>query len=254
MSQTAPQPPQTGGSPSSLPNAIRGISSMATRALLAELLADFSRQTGVPVDMSSVGGVDAARRVQAGEAFDVVVLAADAIDKLMAAGHLLGGSRVDLARSGVAVAVPAGATPPDIRTEAALREAVLAAPSLSCSTGPSGVALAQLFERWGVAEQLKPRLVTAPPGVPVGSLVARGEVALGFQQLSELMSLDGIQVLGPLPAEIQITTTFSAGAGVSAAAAGQTGAEPGAAVRALLSFLQSPQTAEAKRRHGMEAA
>lgn len=254
MSQTAPQPPQTGGSPSLPPNAIRGISSMATRALLAELLAEFSRQTGVPVDMSSVGGVDAARRVQGGEAFDVVVLAADAIDKLMAAGHLLGGSRVDLARSGVAVAVAAGATPPDIRTEAALREAVIAAPSLSCSTGPSGVALARLFERWGVAEQLKPRLVTAPPGVPVGSLVARGEVALGFQQLSELMSLDGIQVLGPLPAEIQITTTFSAAAGLSAAAAGQPGAEPSAAVRALLSFLQSPQTAEAKRRHGMEAA
>jgi len=220
---------------------------MATRALLAELTAAYARRhPGVEVAIESIGGVDAAKRVVAGEAFDVVVLAADAIDKLLAAGRVRAGSKVDLVHSGVAVAVRAGAPRPDIGSEAAVRQAVIAAPTLGYSTGPSGVALAQLFERWGIAAQIAPRLVTAPPGVPVGALVARGEVALGFQQLSELMHLDGIDVLGPLPAAIQITTTFSAGVCTASV-------QPDAA-RALLDFLASPDTAATKQRHGMEPA
>ncbi|MEK9952193.1 MAG: substrate-binding domain-containing protein [Curvibacter sp.] len=225
---------------------ILGISSMATRQLLAELVEAYQRSAGRRVRIESVGGVDAAKRVAAGEAFDVVILAADAIDKLIASGQVLAGSRVDLVHSGVAVAVRAGAPRPDIASEEAVRAVVLAAPSLSYSTGPSGVALARLFERWGIAEQIKDRIVTPPPGVPVGSLVARGEVALGFQQLSELISLEGISVLGPLPPAIQITTTFSAG--VCAASR-----QP-EAVRELLAYLRSPAAAEAKRRQGMEPA
>jgi molybdate transport system substrate-binding protein len=221
---------------------ISGISSMATRALLAELTAAYAQ----PVTMESVGGVDAAKRVQAGEVFDVVVLASDAIDKLLAAGRVLTGSKVDLVHSGVAVAVKAGAAHPDIASQEAVKRAVLAAQTLGYSTGPSGVQLAKLFERWGIAQEIAPRIVTAPPGVPVGTLVARGEVALGFQQLSELMGLPGIDVLGPLPPAIQITTTFSAG--VCAASA-----QPDAA-RALLAFLASPATAQTKHRHGMLAA
>jgi molybdate transport system substrate-binding protein len=221
---------------------ITGISSMATRALLADLVA----AQALPVAIESVGGVDAAQRVHAGEAFDVVVLASDAIDKLVAAGRVLAGSKVDLVQSGVAVAVKAGAVHPDIASEDAVRRAVLAATTLGYSTGPSGVQLAKLFERWGISQEIAPRIVTAPPGVPVGSLVARGDVALGFQQLSELMGLQGLDVLGPLPPSIQITTTFSAG--VCAASA-----QPEAA-RALLAFLASPKTAETKQRHGMEPA
>jgi molybdate transport system substrate-binding protein len=224
------------------PATITGISSMATRALLAELTAAH----GQPVAIESIGGVDAAKRVQAGEAFDVVVLASDAIDKLIASGRVLAGSKVDLVRSGVAVAVKAGAARADISTEEAVKRAVLAAPTLGYSTGPSGVQLAKLFERWGIAEQIAPRIVTAPPGVPVGTLVARGDVALGFQQLSELMSLPGIDVLGPLPPAIQITTTFSAG--VCAASA-----QPDAA-RSLLAFLAAPAAAAIKQRHGMQPA
>jgi molybdate transport system substrate-binding protein len=108
------------------------------------------------------------------------------------------------------------------------------------------VALAKLFETWGIAEQIKDRLVTPPPGVPVGSLVAKGEVELGFQQLSELIHLQGIDVLGNLPAEIQITTTFSA--------AVNTTSERKSEARALLAFLTSDQAAVAIRRQGMEPA
>jgi molybdate transport system substrate-binding protein len=225
---------------------IKGISSMATRLVLADLVEAYQQRCNGRVAIESVGGVDAARRVQSGEAFDVVILASDAIDKLMASGRVLTGSKVDLVRSGVAVAVRAGAQQPDISSEDAVREAVRAARSISYSTGPSGVALASLFERWGIADEVKGRLVTAAPGVPVGTLVARGEVELGFQQLSELMHLEGIRVLGPLPAAIQIITTFSAG--VCAASA-----QP-EVVRAMLDFMKSPEAAEAKRRQGMDPA
>jgi molybdate transport system substrate-binding protein len=198
------------------------------------------------VTIESVGGVDAARRVRAGEAFDVVVLAADAIEQLIAGRQIVAGSRVDLVRSGVSIAVRAGAAHPDVGTEEALKDAVLAAGSLGYSTGPSGVHLAKLFERWGIADAIRERIVQAPPGVPVGSLVADGKVELGFQQLSELMHLPGIDVLGPLPAPIQIITTFSAGL-----SANSTQPE---AVQAMLDFMISPAAAEAKRRNGMEPA
>lgn len=226
--------------------AVAGISSMATRLLLAELTAAYTARSGIRVQVTSVGGVDAARRVMADEVFDVVVLASDAIDKLAAADKLLPGTRADLVHSGVAVAVRAGAPLPDISTEAALREAVLAARTLSYSTGPSGVALARLFEEWGIAGQLQDRIVTPPPGVPVGTLVAGGEVELGFQQLSELLHVEGIQLLGAMPPDVQITTTFSA-------AVCATARQPDAA-RQLIAFLASPEAAEAKRRQGMDPA
>jgi molybdate transport system substrate-binding protein len=225
---------------------LRGISSMATRLLLTELAEAYRAATGVQLQLESVGGVDAAKRVQAGEVFDAIFLASDAIDKLLTAGHGLPGSRVDLVHSGVAVAVPAGAKLLDISSEDAVRAAVLASPTLSYSTGPSGVALAKLFDRWGIADAIQDRIVQAPPGVPVGTLVARGDVALGFQQLSELIHVEGIAIVGPLPAAIQITTTFSACIG------GQS--ERAEAVHALLAFMAGPQAAAAKLRQGMQPA
>ena len=225
---------------------------MATRQLLADLIALYqhtqrqSNPSSQPqeIALESVGGVDAAKRVQAGEAFDIVALASNAIDQLMAAGKVVAGSRVDIVNSGVAVAVQAGTEHPDISSEAAVKQSVLNARTLGYSTGPSGVQLAKLFERWGIAAQIQSRIITAPPGVPVGSLVAKGEVALGFQQLSELVNQPGIDVLGPLPPAIQITTTFSAGLAATCT-------QP-EAVRALLAFFASPETADFKRRNGME--
>jgi len=227
---------------------LHGISSMATRQLLAELTASYQAATGVVVQIESVGGVDAAKRVLAGEAFDLVVLASDAIAKLAAAERVLPASITPLVHSGVAVAVRAGEPLPDLGAEAAVQQAVRSARNLSYSTGPSGVALARLFERWGLADELAGRIVTPPPGVPVGSLVASGEVALGFQQLSELIHLPGITVVGPLPAEIQITTTFTAAQCSNSA---QSRAE---AVQAFLAWLALPATADAKRRQGMDPA
>src|SRR6188474_2766362 len=171
---------------------LTGISSMATRAVLAELIQAYAPHAGRTIAIQSVGGVDAAARVKAGEDFDVVVLARDAIEKLLAGGHLLAGSEVDLVRSGIAVAIPAGAPRPDIGSEEAVRRAVLGARTIGYSTGPSGVRLADLFHRWGITEQVRNRIVVAPPGIPVGRLVARGEVGLGFQQLSELVGVEGI--------------------------------------------------------------
>ncbi|MBL0428126.1 substrate-binding domain-containing protein [Ramlibacter alkalitolerans] len=225
---------------------LQGISSMATRQVLNELAQAYGQRTGHKVVVESVGGVDAARRVAAGERFDFVVLAADAIDKLLAGGQAVAGSRVDLVESGVAIAVKEGAPRADISSEEALRRAVLAAETVGYSTGPSGVALVKLFERWDIAQDLQGRLVQAPPGVPVGALVARGDVALGFQQLSELIHLEGITILGPMPLAVQINTIF-------AGALCATSQQPDA-VRALLAFMASPDAAAPKRRNGMEPA
>ena len=219
---------------------------MATRQVLAELLPTYEQRSGQRAVIEAVGGVDAAKRVQAGELFDVVVLASDAIDKLIASGAIVAGSKTDWVCSGVAVAVRTGAPLPDLGSEDAVRSAVLVARSISVSTGPSGVALTKLFERWGIADQVAGRTVQAPPGVPVGSLVARGEVELGVQPLSELLHGQGITVVGPLPPAIQITTTVSSGVAT-------TSAQP-AAAQALLDFLASPAASDAKRRQGMEPA
>ncbi len=219
---------------------------MATRLLLTELAATYAERTGTGLELESVGGVDAARRVQAGEAFDVVLLASDAIDKLIAAGWAVAGTRVDLVHSGVSIAVREGAAQPDVSTEQALREAVLAASSIGYSTGPSGTALLKLFDHWGITSQLQGRLLQAPAGVPVGALVAKGDVALGFQQLSELIALPGITIVGPMPQAVEIDTIFSGAVCTTSRRADE--------VRKLLDWFACAETLEAKRRQGMQPA
>jgi molybdate transport system substrate-binding protein len=223
---------------------ITGISSMATRQVLAELAAAYERKSGQPVAIESVGGVDAAQRVRDGEAFDIVVLASEAFDRLASAGRVDPSSKVSVARSGIAVAVAAGKPHPDISTETALREAILTVRSIGYSTGPSGAHLTRLFERWGIVENIASRIVQAPPGVPVGALVARGDVALGFQQLSELIHLPGIDVVGAMPPAIQITTIFAASI--------CTATKQREAAQAFLSFLTSREADDVKSSNGME--
>ncbi len=224
---------------------LQGISSMATRALLAQL-AHSGRGRGLHVHFESVGGVDAARRVAQGEAFDLVVLASDAIDKLIASGSALAEGRTDLVVSKTVVAVPEGAPRIDVGTEQALRKAVLEASAIGHSTGPSGTAVLALLQRWGVLDAVRERLVQAPAGVPVGRLLAEGKASLGFQQTSELVGLAGVSVLGELPAGCEIVTRFTAA--VCAASGRRDEA------RALITYMASPETAAAKLAHGLEPA
>ncbi|WP_321857366.1 substrate-binding domain-containing protein [Paraburkholderia tropica] len=222
---------------------LNGIGSMATCQFLTQMTQQYRNESGRHVDATSTGGVEAARRVQAGEPFDFAILASGAIDRLIGAGHLVG-RRVDVVRSRAAVAVRQGASRPDIGSSSALRQTVLHAGRIGYSTGPSGDHLLALFARWGVSDELAPRLVQAPPGMPVGRLIAEGKVELGFQQQSELMTVDGVEVLGPLPDDVQLMTVFSAGV---CAVSGRIDA-----ARHFLSFLTSASADAAKRLSGME--
>ena len=225
---------------------ISGICSMAMRNVLGDLVAAYAQRCGREVTIVSAGGVDVARRVDAGEEFDVVVLADEAIDALAVRGRVVEDTRTGLARCGVAIAVAAGTPWPDLRDEATVRDAVLEARSVGYSTGPSGLHVARLLERWGATTARTPRTVQAPPGVPVATLLVRGDVALGFQQLSELIDVPGVEVVGLLPPQIQAVTTFSGAVCMAAT-------RPRDA-RSLLSYLASPDAVASKRRHGMEPA
>jgi molybdate transport system substrate-binding protein len=225
---------------------LNGVSSMATRHALAALASAYESESAQRVAIISVGGVDAVRRIDAGEAFDFVVLAASAIDGLVASGRVDPQGRVDFARSEVAIAVKTGAPRPDVSSEQAIRAAVAVARAIGCSTGPSGAHLTRLLERWGLRDDAASRIVRAPPGVPVGGLVARGEAEIGFQQLSELIGVPGIDVAGTLPPEIQDVTLFSS--------AVCTASREPAHARAFLAYLASPRASAAKRRYGLDPA
>ncbi|HWD35667.1 MAG TPA: substrate-binding domain-containing protein [Casimicrobiaceae bacterium] len=225
---------------------LTGISSMATRGVLAELARLYAEATRQRVDVIAIGGVDATRRVQEGDAFDFVVLARDVIDRLASQDRVDRTTITDIVRSDIAVAVAKGAPKPDIGSESALREAVLRARRVGYSSGPSGDYVRELLARWRLADVLASRLVRTAPGVPVGSLIANGDVELGFQQLSELMHVPGVDVVGLLPAAIRRTTVFTA-------AVCEASTQP-EATRALLAYLASDAAEAAKRRHGMDPA
>jgi molybdate transport system substrate-binding protein len=222
---------------------LAGLSSMATRRILTDLAQDYESQTGARVEIRSMGGVEAAKLVRAGEATDIVVLASKVMGALEAEGHLAKGDTRDFARSEIGIAVRAGSALPSVASEEAVKRAMRDARKICYSTGPSGDHLKALCEKWGIPLA---RALVAPPGVPVAVLVANGEADLGFQQLSELVGQPGVEVVGPLPPAIQTVTVFSAG--VSATARDADGA------RAFVAYLVSAQTDETKRRHGMEPA
>jgi molybdate transport system substrate-binding protein len=219
---------------------------MAMREVLRTLADRYRRRTGVRVEVESVGGADAARRIREGEPFDVTILVDDAVASLESARRIVYGTRVALASSEVAIAVKEGTPAPDISTEDDVRQMVAGASSIGYSTGPSGAHLVHLLHRWGMAGAVRSRLVQAQPGVPVGLLVASGRAQIGFQQLSELVLLPGIRVVGTLPPQIEATTTFSGGV---CATSGQYHA-----ARAWLSFVASPEGDNVKRQNGMQPA
>lgn len=222
---------------------IRAMASAAFREAYLELLPDFERASGHRVTNTWVPSVQMMNRLKGGETTDVVILSDAALAELMKAGIVA--ERFPLARSGIGVAVRAGAPRPDIASADALKRAVLSARSVVYSTGPSGIYLANLFERMGIAPQIRDK-VRQVQGEPAGAVVARGEAELGFQQMSELLPVSGIDIIGPLPPEIQETTVFSAGLHSQAQA-------PDAA-RALIAYLKAPLAALVIRRKGMDPA
>jgi molybdate transport system substrate-binding protein len=183
------------------------------------------------------------KRLADGETYDLVIMSGASIDELIKAGRLVSGSRVDIAKSGVGVAVRKGAPKPDISSTEALKKTLLAAKSIGYSTGPSGNYVVSMFEKMGVGDQVRPKLKQTPTGVFVGSLIASGEAEIGFQQVSELVHFAGLDYLGPLPADVQFTTVFSCGI--------QAGAKQADAARALVKFITAPAAAAVIRKHGL---
>ena len=223
---------------------IKVIASAAVKEVVLDLLPAFEKSRGHKVTTIWAGTEAITKRISGGEVVDIVLIAAPNIDKLISEGRLVAGSRADVAKSGIGVAVRAGLPKPDISSGEAVKKAVLAAKSVAYSSGPSGSYLADLFKKMGIADQIKNKVKQTPSGVQVGEVVARGEADLGFQQVSELLHVKGIDYLGPLPADIQHITVFSAGLHTAATA-------PDAA-KALIKLLTGPEAAPIIRKSGME--
>lgn len=218
------------------------MASAGIKEAYVELLPAFESRQGCRVQTLWVPTVDMMSRLKAGEAVDLVIMMSTAIDELTALGHLRPGSRVDVVSSHIGVAVKAGAPKPDLGSAERFVEAMLSAASIGYSHGPSGVHIIELFERLGLAARVRHK-VKQVKGTPVGSLVASGEVEIGFQQVSELMPVAGIELLGPLPAELDKVTVFAAGVHVHAGAPGD--------AAALARFLRSADAASVMRAKGL---
>jgi molybdate transport system substrate-binding protein len=229
---------------------IRVFASGGFKAAYLALVPGFERGTGYRVATawgSSVAGAPTSipGRLAAGEPVDLVIMAGEGLDRLTGEGRIVAGSRVDLARSGIGVAVRAGAPRPDLSSAEALIRAITQARSVAHSSSASGVYLKGLFQRLGLADALGDR-IRQVEGEPVGSVVARGEAEIGLQQVSELLPVPGIDYVGPLPAEIQQLTVFAAGIA--------TGAREPDAARALVAYFTAPAAAPIIRQSGMEPA
>jgi molybdate transport system substrate-binding protein len=223
---------------------IKVMAANAIKEAFLDLVPAFEKSSGHKVTMIWSGTESAAKRISGGEVVDLVIIAAPNIDKLILEGKLVAGSRADFAKSGVGIAVRAGLPKPDISSSDAVKKAVLAAKSVAYSSGPSGFYIADLFKKMGIADQIKDKVKQAAPGVQVGELVARGEADLGFQQVSELLHVKGIAYLGPLPADIQNITVYSAGLHTAAPASD--------AAKVLVQFLTAPEAGPTIRKTGME--
>lgn len=214
----------------------------AVKETVAELSARFEKEAKHTLVLSWAGSEAISKRVSDGEIFDVVISTSPSLDRLAKDGRLFTASKRDFSRSEIAVAVKLGVAPPDVSTAEGLRQALLKAESIGISSGASGRYLEQLFQKLGVADQIKQKI--KPSGAQIGDLIARGDIELGFQQVTELVHAKGLQYLGPLPAEVQGYTIWSA--------AVHTGSKEPEAAEAFVKALSAPEAAAAIRSSGME--
>jgi molybdate transport system substrate-binding protein len=225
---------------------IKVLSSIATKEAYLELVPQFESATGHQVATTWAGTTAIMQRMAAGECYDLIVISSTELDELIRQGKIVFGSRVDLARSGIGIAVRAGAPRPDVRSRAALKQALLAAKTVGYTSGPSGVYMAGLIEKMGIAAEVKPKHRGVPSGGTIGTIVASGGAEIGFQQVSELVHIAGIDYIGPLPPDIQCVTVFSCGL--------QAGASQPDAAKALMAFLTTPAAKNVMTTHGLETA
>jgi molybdate transport system substrate-binding protein len=223
---------------------IKVLASGATKEVIDEVIPEFEKASGHKVTVIFTGAAKIKERIAAGEVYDVVIVGGPVVDAFIQQGRVVPGSRTDLMKSGVGVAVRAGGAKPDIRSSEALKRTVLAAKSIGYSSGPSGDYVITLVQRMGIADQVKPKMKQVPSGARISTMIESGEVEIGFQQISELIHEKGINYLGPLPAEIQKITVFSAGL--------HTDANEPQAAKALVKALRSPDAATVIKAHGME--
>lgn len=220
------------------------LASGATREACMEEIASFEKSTGNKVKPTWAGNVDIKKRIAAGEVYDVVIASGPSIDAFIKQGKIVSESRTDVMKSAVGAAVRAGASKPDIGSSDSLKQTLLTAKSIGYSTGPSGEHIINLVERMGIAEQVKPKLKQVPSGARIGTLIASGEVEIGFQQVSELIHDPSIDYLGPLPEEIGMITVFTG-------EIHSTAREPEQG-KALMKHLTAPAAAASIKAHGME--
>jgi molybdate transport system substrate-binding protein len=226
-------------------SSITVLSSLATREAYLELVPQFEQSTGTKVTTTWAGTVDINKRMAAGEVFDLIISSNAAIGDLTTQGKIVAGTGTILAKAGIGIGVRKGAPKPDVGTPDAFKRTLIAAKTVGLSTGPSGVYLEKLFGRLGVADAVKAKTKLIPSGGTVSTLLASGEAEIGFQQISEIAHADGVDYVGPLPAELQLISVFTAGV--------HTGAAYPDEARALVKFLTTPASTAVMKKHGLEA-
>lgn len=225
------------------PAEIRVIVMQGIEQAYRELVPSFETESSHKVTTLFTGTIDAEKRIRTGEPFDLLIMPQSAIAPYFADGTLNPG-RIDLAQSGTGLAVRVGAPKPDISSVGALKRTLLAAKSIGTSSGPTGAYFSALIERLGIADQVKSKVKQTPSGVFVGSIIASGEVEIGFQQIGELSHYEGVDFVGPLPREVQNITIFSSGISRNAK-------EPELA-KSLERHLTSPEAAMVYAKRGMQ--
>lgn len=223
---------------------IRVLSSNGVKTVLEELAPQFEKTTGNKLLFEFAPAAQLKAQIEKGEGFDVALLTASGIDDLIRQGKLAAGTRADITRSGAGVAIRKGAPRPDIATAEGLKRALLAAKSIAyVAQGATGTTVRKIIERFGIVDEMKAK--TKPlSGTSAADAVAKGEAELGFTQISEILSVEGAELAGPLPAEVQVYTVFTAAVG--------TNAKEGAAAQALIKFLTAPAAVPVIKAKGME--